>query len=245
MNEKDFEYIMGSEVSGLNENNLLKPYAYLQLFSALAEKHLNKIDLNVDTTMKHNLAWVLMTMHFEIAKPVKGTMKMVATTWYSARKGPYFRRELVFRDGKGELLFHGSTFSVLLDLEKRSVYRKKELPFEINDPIEEFTIEASPAIKSDLTFQKVDARRVCNSHIDGLGHVNNTRYGEFAYDAFSDEERMNLNHIKRMDISFLSELRNKDHFSVWKAGDGSRILIKGHNDSKDAASFEMAFEFSH
>jgi hypothetical protein len=46
----------------------------------------------------------------------------------------------------------------------------------LHEPTENFTIESGP------TF-------------DRLGHVNNCRYGEFAYDAFTDEERQNLTRL--------------------------------------------------
>jgi acyl-ACP thioesterase len=208
------------------------------------EQHLNNINVNVDTTMKYNLAWVLMSLSFELVKPVEGCMKMYANTWYSQRRGPFFRRELVFKNENGEVMFQGSTFSVLLDVEKRTIYRKKDLPFLLSEPTEDFTIEARPTFKTDLEFEKVDERKVFNSYIDCLGHVNNCRYGEFAYDAFTDEERQNLAKLKRLDINFLSELRNKDIFSILKAYDGNKVLVRGYNNIKDNIAFDIIFEFA-
>lgn len=242
--EKDFVYELETEVSLLNENNILKPYAYQVLFAQLVEQHLNKINANVDMTMKHNLAWALMSISIEFFKPIEGCIKMYANTWYSKRQGPFFRREFVFRNEKGELLFHGSSFSVLLDVSKRTIYRKKELPFIISEPLEDFVMEASPTFKTDLEFVKVDERKVFNSYIDCLGHVNNCRYGEFAYDAFTDEERQNLSKMKRMDIHFLSELRNKDTFSILKAYDDQKTLIRGYNNTKEDISFDIIMEFA-
>jgi len=169
---------------------------------------------------------------------------MYANTWYSQRRGPFFRRELVFKNENGEVMFHGSTFSVLLDVEKRTIHRKKELPFLLGEPIEDFTIEAGPAFKTNLEFCKVDEREVLNSHIDCLGHVNNCRYGEFAYDAFNDKERQNLAKLKRMDINFTSELRNKDTFSILKACADDKVLVRGYNNIKDNIAFDIKFKFS-
>lgn len=241
--EKDYVYEIETEVADLNECNVLKPYAYQKLFAKVAEQHLNRINVNVDTTMKSNLAWVLVSLSFELTKPVEGCVKMFAQTWYSQRKGPYFRREIVFKDEKGEVIFQGSTFSVLLDVEKRTIYRKKELPFAISEPVEDFTIEACPTFKTGMDFCKVDERKVYNSYIDCLGHVNNCRYGEFAYDIFTGEECLKLNKLKRMDFYFLSELRAKDTFSILKAYEDNRILVRGHNDIKNDVSFDIIMEF--
>ena len=243
MNEKKFVYPIETEVCELNENNYLKPYAYQNLFAAVAEEHLNNINLNVDATMQYNLAWVLTSISFEIINPIKGCIKLFANTWYSQRRGPFFRRELVFKNSDGELMFHGSTFSVLLDLTTRNVFRKRQVPFFIDEPVEDFTIQASPSFKTDVEFKKLEDRKVYNSFIDCLSHVNNTRYGEFAYDALTDAEKNNLSSLKRMDIYFLSELRNHDTFSVFKAYDDNKIFIRGFNNMKQDTSFDVSFEF--
>lgn len=239
INEKDFVYEIKPDVCEFNENNHFKPYAYQSMFSKLVEIHLNRVNLNLETTRSFNLTWVLISLSFETVKPVGGCKSMFAQTWYSQRKGPYFRREFVFRDENSDLVFHGSSYSVLIDLESRSIYRKKETPFELNQANEEFTIEAAPTFKTDLPFVKIDERRVYNSFIDCLGHVNNIRYGEFAYDALDDEEKNNLDKIKRYDMFFLSELRNNDTFSVLKARDDKNIIIRGINNHTGSISFDI------
>lgn len=242
-NEKDFIYEITPDVSELNEYGYLKPYAYQNVFGTIAERHLNKINLNVDTTMKYGLAWVLISISLEIVKPVKGCIKLFAQTWHSQKKGPFYRRELVFKDEEGTLLFHGSTFSVLLDLETRTVFRKKETPFYVDAPIQDFTIDAKPSFKPDIPFIEVDKRKVYNSYIDCLGHVNNTRYGEFAYDALNSEEKESLDKMKRYEVFFLSELRDKDIFSVQRANINNRIIIKGVNESNGESSFDVLIDF--
>jgi acyl-ACP thioesterase len=242
--EKDYVYELEFEVSGLNENNILKPYAYQNLFAQLVEQHLNQININADITMKHNLAWALMSLSIELVKPVEACIKMYANTWYSQRRGPFHRREFMFRNESGEIMFQGSSFSILLNIEKRTVYRKKELPFFLHEPTADFTIEAKPTFKTDLEFDKIDERRVYNSYIDYLGHVNNCRYGEFAYDAFTNQERQKLAKLKRLDLYFLSELRLDDTFSILKAYDGSKLFVRGYNNVKNNIAFEIISEFA-
>lgn len=242
-NEKDYIYDLELEIYELNEYNAPKPYAYQNLFARLVEKHLNQIEEDMTTTMKYGLAWVLISLSFQVVKPMEGYMKLKARTWFSQRKGPYFRREYEFMDENGELLFKGTTFSILLDLASRHVYRKKDTPFPIHDPVADFAIEASPAFDADMAYQKVHERQVLNSFIDCLGHVNNCRYGEFAYDTFTEEEKKALSKLKRMDIHFHSELRNNDTFSMLKARDGNKIFIRGTNDNKGEKAFDIILAF--
>lgn len=243
MVERDHVYTVETEVSDLDECGLLKPHAYQRLFARIAEEHLNMLDLNVAATMRHQLAWALVTMSLEIRRPISGCMRLHANTWYSHRRGPYFRRELVFRADDGEIVFHGSTFSVLLDVESRTVFRKKALPFEIGEPLEVFTIEAGPAFERLEGFERIEARRVRNSHLDALGHVNNTRYGEFAHDALTEPECRDLPNLARIDLQFVSELRRGDVFTVWKAVADNRICIQGQNAETGGISFECRFTF--
>ncbi|MDD2189689.1 MAG: thioesterase [Eubacteriales bacterium] len=240
-NEKVYELL--SAASYLNQYNQLKPYAYQILFEQMAERHLFLLGLNVDNTMKYGLAWVLISMSVEIIKPIEESMTVYGSTWYSRHYGPYFRRELLFKDSEGQVLFHGSTHSVLLDIEKRTVFRKKAVPFPMHEPTEIFLLESAPGFKMTADLEPMAKRIVQPSQIDCLGHVNNCRYGEFVYDTFTVEEQKSLNHLKRMDINFLSELRPLDHFTIKKAGSQNRLSFQGYNNTKGDVSFNIVMSF--
>lgn len=248
--ERDCVYEFEVEVQHLNEKQSMKPSSYLTLFARLAEQHLSDFSFDYNQTMQYGYAWALISSSIEIVKPVDSCLRLYASTWHSARKGPYFRRELLFRDASGETVFHGSTHSILLDIESRTVYRKKELPFSLIAPVSEFCVTAGPHFREDILFQDVEHRKVRGSYLDGLGHVNNCRYGDFAYDALTDMERARIGELKRMDMYFLSELRDKDEFTVQKSGredamtaSGRRICIQGRNDTKEDISFTSVFGF--
>lgn len=73
--------------------------------------------------------------------------------------------------------------------------------------------------------------------------MNNCRYGEFAYDVFSAQERDNLKKLKRMNIYFVSELKINDVFSILKAYDDRNIIVRGYNETKECIAFNVIFEF--
>lgn len=242
--EKDCVYEMDIYASYLNQNHDMKPHAYQALFEQMAERHLTDYNCNVNVTMEHGLAWALVSMTLEVINPIRDCIRLSGHTWYSKHQGPYFRRELIFQNEDGLVMFKGSTFSVLLDIEKRTVCRKKELPFEIHQPTEEFLVEASPNFKTNADFKTVQERHVLRSHIDCLGHVNNCRYGEYSYDAFSDEEMERLQQLKRLEIYFNSELRDGDTFAIEKAAQGEKLIFRGFNNTKEDVSFNMTLEFA-
>ncbi|MBR0598003.1 acyl-ACP thioesterase domain-containing protein [Sinanaerobacter chloroacetimidivorans] len=241
--EKDCTYELEATVSLFNQYLQLKPYAYQTLFEQMIERHLTDFSANVETTMKYGMAWALISMSVEIEAPITSGMMLYGSTWYSQHRGPYFRRELVFKNREGKVIFKGSSHSVLLDIEKRTVYRKKEAPFRMPEPHEFFMTEASPSLKDERDYTPTEKRRVHPSHIDCLGHVNNCRYVEFAYDSFTSKEQEDLINLKRMDIYFSSELRDGDAFTVEKAYDGNRIFFRGCNNTKDDVSFHIVMDF--
>ncbi len=242
-NEASLIHQFEVEVFYLNENGVMKPSAYQALFAQLAEKHLDVYDSGAAETMKHGLAWALISMSIEVKRPINSCMKISAYTWYSGRRGPYFRRELVFCNEDGDILFQGSTFSILLEVATRKVFRKKELPFTITEPNNVFCMEANHHFKEHIEFIPYETRRTYSSDIDLLGHVNNRRYGDFAYDALTEEEKLRFKDIKRMDLFFISEMRDKDDFTILKATEENRILFRGHNNKKDDTSFDIIFQF--
>ena len=241
--EKDCIYEILTTASYLNQHKQLKPYAYQVLFEQMAERHLSDLGLNVDTTMQYGLAWALISMSLEVTNPIEENMTLYGSTWFSQHKGPYFRRELQFKDETGRLMFQGSTHSVLLDIEKRTVFRKKEPPFPMHQPTELFLVNASPGFKLEAELSPVEHRVVKPSHIDCLGHVNNCRYGEFIYDTFTEAEQENLKNLRRMDIHFLSELRSGDHFTIKKSAESDCLYFQGFNQSKGDVSFNIALRF--
>ncbi|HML36419.1 MAG TPA: thioesterase [Bacillota bacterium] len=241
--EEDCVYELLVTASYLNQYNYLKPFGYQLLFEQMAERHLTQLDVNVDGTMRYGLAWVLISMSVEVVTPIEQSMTLFGSTWYSTHKGPYFRREMLFKDRDGQVMFKGSTHSVLLDLEKRTVFRKKETPFTITVPTEVVLLDSAPSFKMEADLKPVAERPVLASQIDCLGHVNNCRYGEFAYDTFTDGEQEGLKNLKRMDINFLSELRPGDRFTMKKAREENRIFIQGYNDTKGDVSFNITMNF--
>lgn len=231
------------EVFYLNENGIMKPSAYQALFAQLAEKHLDYYKSGAGETMKHGLAWALISMSIQVRQPIDTCMKLYAYTWYSQRRGPYFRRELVFCDESGNIMFQGSTFSVLLEVSTRKVFRQKELPFKLTEPNEVFCMEADHHFREKPEFTPCETRKIYSSDIDLLGHVNNRRYGDFAYDALTEEERLRLKNLKRLDLYFISEMRDKDDFTILKSVEENRILLRGHNNMKGDTAFDIVFQF--
>ncbi|NCB41251.1 MAG: hypothetical protein EOM59_01325 [Clostridia bacterium] len=242
------------DASHFNADLHLKPQAYQMLYCELVDKHLDLYQLTTDKTMEQGLAWVILSLTVEIMNPFKSTGFVYARTWKSGLKGPYFMRDFVFEDEQGNVYFQGTSFSVLLNLETRKVCRDKKLPY--------FSLKSSDVHvtkgfatwknaygEEDPTAKDLEQpcvlRKVENSFIDLLGHVNNIRYGEFIYDAMNGEQIQSMGCLSRMEIYFGAELRLGDIFSITKVSDGQRLYFIGRNTETTEASFHAILFFEH
>lgn len=231
----------------LNGNGLMKPGGYQKLICDVAEMHLDRIHLGVEDLANYHVAWVLISSSFEIIEPIRSEITVVGRTWHSALDKLTFRRELTFTDQADRPLFHAVTFTVLMDTTTRRIVRPDKAGFDIGQPLPEFTMDAVPKLRFHADMQPFDNRRIYPSQIDRLGHVNNGRYSEFAYDALTAEELERLGSLRRMDLNFLSELRLGNTFTLRRALSDSaqgELLIDGVNDQTGRQSFTCRMLFS-
>ena len=197
--------------------------------------------------MKKGMSWVLVSSSVGIIRPIREEMTVIGRTWHSEQDRLTFRRELCFTDEQGKPLFTGVTFSVLMDMNERKIIRPDRLGFDIGVPHAEFLMEASPKLRFREEMQPCDRRKVYPGCIDRLGHTNNCRYAEFAYDALTDGEISSLGRLRRFDMAFKSELRSGESFTVRRSAPEvtqGELFIDGVNDASGKQSFlcRMLFE---
>lgn len=233
----DDTYKLNIEFSALDENRNMKPSSYQLLFNSLANMDLLKHGGSFDETIKYGFSWAIISIAAEISLPVHDCISLYGKTWLSDIKGPYYRREIAFYDENDKLRFTGVIFSVLIDIKTHNISRKRDLPFFITEPDKTFLIKAKPRYKCNVALTDIETRTVRPSYIDLLSHVNNCCYGDFAFDALSQEERAKMGDLKRIEYYFNSELRPNDEFTIRKAGTEDNILVSGYNENKQDDSF--------
>lgn len=243
LNTYDYTVVMDM----LDSNGIMKPSGYQKIICDVAETHLNRIHLNVADLAKYNMSWVMVSSSFEIVNPIRSQLNLIGRTWHSAQEKLTFRRDLAFTDSLGKPLFNAATFTVLMDLSTRRIVNPDKLEFDIGEPFPQLTMEASSKLRSRCEMQTCDNRRIYPSHIDCLGHTNNCRYSEFAYDSLNTSELENLASMRRMDLYFMSELRLGDTFTVRRSSPQiscGELIIDGINDKTGKRSFacRMMFE---
>lgn len=243
-NEYERIYTCEPTFSMFNQYGYLKPYGYQSMMNIVAEEHLNNIHCSMDDLSKYDMAWVLLSASFEIAAPVDSIMKLKAHTWHSKQNCFTFRRDFSFCNENGELLFNAATFSVLFDINNRRILKPSELPVTLPAANNNLTIQAVHHFKNKSEMTVCDHRRIYSSCIDRLGHTNNERYGEFAYDALTTEETARLDKLRRFELYYINELCLGKGFDVRRGVDENGcLIIDGIEDNAKKESFSCRMEF--
>lgn len=244
-NEKDRLYSLEPLFEHFNEHHELKPMGYQHIINILANDHLKNTDQGVGVLLGGKFAWVIVSLTYEIIKPIKELKNLFGKTWYAGRRGPFYRREYLVLDENGDVLVKAGSYSILMDLSNRSIYRNKELPFQLLVENNEYLLECEPRLKEVFDFDEVSKeRRVYSSYLDPIGHVNNLRYPEVVYDFFNEEEIKKLGKIKRIEQYFQKELQKDETFVVKKVNLEKRAVFEVFNTETNEKAFTLVLHYS-
>ncbi len=223
-----------------NEHSNFKPQGYQAIINMLTDRHLVGTDQGLGELINNRYAWVIVSLTLDILKPIKKTTQVKAKTWYSGRRGPFFRREYQITDQDDEPLFVGASYTILMDMHSRTIFRQKEIPFDIFEETNIHLVEAIANIKINESLTDHFDFKVKRSDIDGLGHVNNLRYTEYIYNCFSGQEVKRLNEPQIFSFYFHHEMTLDDAFSV---GTNNQGVFQINNKSKNQTAFSFVVKY--
>lgn len=245
INEKNMLHDIHIDISMYNAAGHLVPSAYQRMVINMIEEHLDAIEMGEKAFMEnHGLSWILLYMALEIKRRIIPSMKLTARTWHSQTIPPYFRRDFEILDENGEQVCVGATLSALFFTADRRLCMDRAKIALADIGSGECLLDINRRFICKESFELVEERKVRPSMIDGVGHVNNTHYGEFVYDAMTDEERARLDSLERLDVWFTSELTEGARFLVERATTGEdEVAYRGTIASDKKTSFAMKLKF--
>lgn len=226
--ESMHRYPLQVDVSMYNQKGIFYPASIQRMAFSMISSHLKHLQMdNSELNRKYGIAWVLVSFCAEICRPLLPTEIFEGRTWHVSAKPPIFRRDFLISDSKGSVV-KGATYSTLVHIETRRICTDRALlrnmELENGDPILQATHRA-PMLPVDS--EDAGQRTVLPSWIDGVGHVNNLRYPEMAYDTLTTDERLKVDCFRRMDVWFQHELTEGATCQLRKSGTPDSILVCG------------------
>lgn len=226
--ERERRYALQTDVSMYNARGAFYPAAIQRMAVRMIENHLEKLGMDAPRLVReYGVSWVLLSFSAELRQSLSPTEAYTARTWHTYAKPPIFRRDFVISDAAEQVAAVGATFSTLLDVKTRRICTDRALLSRFCLPDGEALLEADHRFSAAAAFGEVERRRVRPSWLDGVGHVNNLRYAELAYDALDEGERRRADGLRRMDVWFRTELTEGTEFSMEKAAESEALLLRG------------------
>ncbi len=241
--EMQMEYKALVDSSMLNSRRDIQISGLMRIIETTLEEHLLDIGMdNPKLVREENVSWLFLSLTSEVLSPICPGEVLTGRTWFSGRRGPLFRRELEFRHADGSRAVSISCFSGLIDLNARKLIRDRAYLERFSLPAGEPLIQAESRMAPQLEdYREIDRRRVYPSWLDGLGHVNNFRYGDMIYDTLC-AAGAGVGLLRRLELYFTGELREGENVALLlREEQGCASILGIHGQSGEAAFCSRIF----
>lgn len=166
----------------------LHPWAAVRLCQEVTEYHGNSVGGGFAKLVEQNRAWVIVRSYYEFHRRPAAFDKVMLNTWPRGNDGLFAFRDYRVVSPEGEVLLTGTSYWTLIDYANRRAVRLRDYinVYDITD--EQATnrqkldrIAMPPMDTPDYVYE-LQAR---HSMIDHTGHVNNSEYIKWIFDALS------------------------------------------------------------
>ncbi len=222
-----FEDIYNLRAADFDRWSKLRPAAIMDLFQDIAGRHANALGVGLEDLLKKNIVWILVKLRFRVLKDARMYQQVKVRTWPLPPQRIGYEREYVIADEKGEAIAEGSSEWVLMDFSSRRIIKLDELY-----PLESFCETRNyegrfPRLRAFEGEGEVYSFLPPYSDFDMNGHVNNTKYANFVFDALSPDESFSL---KEFQMEYHREVLPGERLNIVLARQEGAILARGEND---------------
>ena len=208
----------------------LRPAAIMDLFQDVAGRHANELGAGTDALMKKNVAWILVKLRFRVLKDARMYQRVTVRTWPLSPQRIGYEREYVIADENGEAIVEGSSEWVLMDFSDRKIVKLDDIY-----PLESFCEKRNfegrfPRLRAFEGEGETYSFLPSYSDFDMNGHVNNTKYANFVFDALSPDHAFSL---KEFRMEYHREVLPGERLNIVLARREGAILARGENDAGD------------
>ena len=192
---------------------------------------------------QYNAFWMLARVWVELKRPLRWKESLTIRTWHREGRGASVYRDFdLYVDG--ESIGQAVSTWVLANVENHRLMRMDKIPGIMGN-------NHGGGLEKDLTLGKlklpaglseVERRRLHYSELDMNGHINNTRYADFACDALKLERLTEEGFVQSLQIGFLAECRAGEELILSAGTEEERSFVRvAGADGK--ARFEAAITF--
>ncbi|MCL2123772.1 MAG: thioesterase [Desulfovibrionaceae bacterium] len=202
-----------------SSSGLLLPHMLAHLCQDIASDHADALGFGFERLKERNQIWALVQFRLEITRPPRYGMKLEMETWPSTVGRLRAGREFRMADADGNALLLGSSDWMVLDAQSRRPQDLSALGMGLHLRPQRLLGDKLLRHKPEGNGRELARIRIPVSALDANGHVNNTEYIRFSYDALYAIGC--TGEMRGLDMTFHSEAFLDDELSLkyaWAEG---------------------------
>lgn len=209
----------------------VKPSVILYFAQEVAGGHCNRLGLDWEKLAGKGLFWAAIRHKVQITRLPERGQTITVKTWPMPTTRVAYPRAMAAYDENGQELFRSVSLWVLMDMNTRAMILPGKSGVEVPGVLLGNELDAPASLNPKELTQQL-TRRVCYTETDRNGHMNNTRYMDWAADLLSSGFHKE-NPIREFTICYLSEAREGENTTLlWKLEDGV-LWVDGHREKTD------------
>lgn len=231
-----FSAIFRPSVIDVDFNYKIKPSFILNCFQIIAEEHAMLLNAGYkDMITKYNSYWVLSRLFVEIDRYPEYIEKLEFTTWPLKPKAVECIREYIIKQDNGEVIGRGKSIYLIIDANSHKLKPVSSINMLAPENYKEEMLQnfRLDKILPESLSETVYEAQIRLSDIDINNHVNNAKYADYMFNAFSscDFEKYE---ILSFQINYLSEAKEGDKIFISKYNVGdNNYIIEGKTEEKN------------
>lgn len=219
----------------------VKPSSYLACFLEVACDSADALGFGYDDIGPKGYGFLVSNFYFEIDRPITLREKVTFETWpLKPGRALFFREYRALVDGEVRVratsrwcLFHLKEQKIL----PSSTLDSSDYPFYRTDKaVENVSWKISPLKEGEPCFSV----NIGISEYDHYHHVNNTKYADYIFSCFREEE-WTQKALKSFQISFIRQCREGERIDFYRREEEGAVLISGFVKEECAVSARLTF----
>jgi acyl-ACP thioesterase len=216
------------------------PHILAHFCQDIASDHADSLGFGFAQLKERNQIWALVVLRLEIPRQPRYGMQLALETWPSAVSRLRASREFCMTDAAGTPCLLGSSDWMVLDAQSRKPQDIGGLNMNPHLRPQRLLGDKLPRHKAEGGGRELARLRIPISALDANGHVNNTEYVRFSYDAlYADGHR---GAMRGLSMTFHSEAFLDDELSLKYSREDEQHCVVGYREASPIFSALFTLE---
>lgn len=180
---------------------------------------------------RYGAVWILARIRYELSRPLIWKEELTVDTWHrGGRAGGLYRDFDLFSGGKR--VGQAVSLWVLMERESRRLLGMARVPELASGAVmREDRRQMLSRLRMPEELELAERRLMHYSDTDINGHVNNTKYADFACDAIRAERLAPGQFVSAMQINYVAECHAGDTIIMQTAARGETHFVRGMDET--------------